>query len=471
MDATIVIPTKNAGVFFEKVLNMIFQQNTTFTYEVICVDSGSNDETLDIINKFDCILYQIQPSEFGHGKTRNFGASKGSGRYIVFITQDALPVNENWLHSFISAMEEHPTAQGSFGIHYPYPDCNIYDKNDIHGAFVRFGEENFLVWMQDKDKYLQDEGYRHYLCFFSDNNSCLRRTAWETTPYEDVDFAEDQIWARAMIESGEKTLYCPHAAVYHSHNYKLTTYFSRYYDEFKSIWNVHQYTIAPTKKKMVVNCISHIKREILYTRSLSELSKKNKYKWCLYCIARNIYRYIAGYLGGRYHTFSKKKQVRLDKKYSQQYKQINRGNTMSITKRFFNYLDKNGLKSTLNRIVKGKPPLPIPQPSFTPNHNQSNSVPAAVVPTIDIIGFYDFIIANDSIPFSITDFHKEKDRNIILNWVIPEPGVGSGGHQTIFRFVSYLEKMEFTIRFTCLKLRLCEVMMHSKNSQGLIFRH
>ena len=52
MDVTIVIPTKNAGRLFEKVLKKVFAQETTYEYEVICVDSGSSDNTIEIIKKF-----------------------------------------------------------------------------------------------------------------------------------------------------------------------------------------------------------------------------------------------------------------------------------------------------------------------------------------------------------------------------------------------------------------------------------
>ena len=52
MDVSIVIPTKNAGALFDKVLERVFQQETNYTYEVICVDSGSSDGTLDIIKKY-----------------------------------------------------------------------------------------------------------------------------------------------------------------------------------------------------------------------------------------------------------------------------------------------------------------------------------------------------------------------------------------------------------------------------------
>ena len=49
MDVTIVIPAKNGGKLFDRVLERVFNQETEYEYEVICVDSGSKDETLSII--------------------------------------------------------------------------------------------------------------------------------------------------------------------------------------------------------------------------------------------------------------------------------------------------------------------------------------------------------------------------------------------------------------------------------------
>ena len=140
MDVTIVIPTKNGGKLFDKVLKAVFSQKTEYEYEVICVDSGSSDETVSIIKKHPCSLYEISPEEFGHGKTRNFGASKGTGTYIVFITQDAMPASDKWLQNFIDGMRSDPEIVGGFGIHYPYPNCNVIDKRDLYYHFKNFND-------------------------------------------------------------------------------------------------------------------------------------------------------------------------------------------------------------------------------------------------------------------------------------------------------------------------------------------
>lgn len=257
MDATIVIPTKNAGIIFDEVLKNIFEQETQYSYEVICVDSGSKDSTLEIIKKYPVKLYEIEPSEYGHGKTRNYGASKGTGEFILFITQDAMPVDKYWLENFINGMKIDPEVVGGFGKHLPYPDCNLFDKRDITMHFDGFGKENTIYYLEDRERYQIEEGYRHLLAYYSDNNSCMRRSIWEKYPYPDVNFAEDQIWARQMIELGYKKLYCPSAMVYHSHNFKLTTYFARYFDEYKGLYELHQFQIASSIFRAVKQCILH----------------------------------------------------------------------------------------------------------------------------------------------------------------------------------------------------------------------
>lgn len=60
---------------------------------------------------------------------------------------------------------------------------------------------------------------------------------------------------------------------------------------------------------------------------------------------------------------------------------------------------------------------------------------------IDVIGFYDYIMDNEEIKFNKEEYIQKKDGQIILNWVIPEMGIGSGGHINIFRFVNHLQNM------------------------------
>ncbi|MCI9138183.1 MAG: glycosyltransferase family 2 protein [Lachnospiraceae bacterium] len=320
MDVSIVIPTKNGGSLLNEVLRNIFKQKTKYLYEVICVDSGSKDETIQIIKNFDIKLYQIEPEDFGHGKTRNFGASKGSGEFIIFITQDAVPASECWMENLVNAMKLDDDIAGGFGIHYPYPDCNIIDKRDITMHFRGFGEDNTIFFLEDNERYKIDEGYRHLLGFFSDNNSCLRRSVWEKYPYEDVNFSEDQIWARKIIELGYKKVYCPFAPVFHSHNYKISSYFGRYFDEHKALYVIHQYINIKKWYFVLPAAFRHIYIDSKYVKNM-KIGKKRKLKELNYIIWRNLSRYVAGYLGGHYAFYPNWYKKFLDRHISQQYKQ------------------------------------------------------------------------------------------------------------------------------------------------------
>lgn len=322
MDVTIVIPTKNGGDLLEEVLQRIFEQKTQYEYEVICVDSGSSDRTVEIIDKYPCRLEQIPPKEFGHGKTRNYGASLGNGEYIVFITQDALPADCNWLENFVNAMKMDSEVVAGFGRHLPYPGCNVLDNRDINLHFKGFGDVNTVYYMEDKNRYEEEEGYRHFLAFFSDNNSCLKRSIWEKYPYPDVNFSEDQIWMKKMIELGFKKVYCPDAVVHHSHNYPLNTYFKRFYDEYKAVYQIHQYKMFPSVPRMLYGILRITKADIRYIWGKSNGVERKCY-WTYYAAVRNSYRCIAGYIAGNYASYSEKKKQFFDRHISQQYDQIN----------------------------------------------------------------------------------------------------------------------------------------------------
>ncbi len=59
---------------------------------------------------------------------------------------------------------------------------------------------------------------------------------------------------------------------------------------------------------------------------------------------------------------------------------------------------------------------------------------------IDIPGFYGFVTNDTPIPLDVSQREEaEKNGTILLNWIIPEMGIGSGGHMNIFRFISLLE--------------------------------
>lgn len=238
---TVVIPTKNGGPLLDRVLSSIFSQQAPWAFEVLVVDSGSTDETLTIARKYPRLrLIQIEPAEFGHGKTRNLAVESAKGEYVAMLTQDALPSSSSWLVELLKPVLEDDRVAGVFGRHIAYPESSVFTRYELEQHFAGFTRYP-VIELDDRQRYLTDEGYRQLLYFFSDNNALLRRSVWEQIPYPEVDFAEDQAWACKIVEAGYRKAYSHNAAVYHSHEYGLWERLQRSFDESYALCRLFDY--------------------------------------------------------------------------------------------------------------------------------------------------------------------------------------------------------------------------------------
>ena len=89
IDLSIIIPAYNGALLLNRCLDSIFNQNTQYSYEVILVDDGSTDNSVELIEarkEPNIILYQQQNA--GPAMARNKGIELAQGRYIAFIDAD-----------------------------------------------------------------------------------------------------------------------------------------------------------------------------------------------------------------------------------------------------------------------------------------------------------------------------------------------------------------------------------------------
>jgi GT2 family glycosyltransferase len=255
-EISVVILTYNGERYLAEVLNAIFAQKTTLTFEVVAVDSGSSDRTLEILEKHTIRIIQIPNREFGHGRTRNFGAQSTGGQYVVFLTQDATPANENWLENLVCPLVEDQRVAGAYSRQIPRPDCNPIESRDIGigaGPLSTVKKVDF----QDPIQKTNYDAHRTSFITFSNVSSCIRRNALDTLPFsEQIVMVEDQEWCKRAIESGYWVIYEATSSVYHSHNHSLQMIYKRHFDygvslrEFESsppsITRVLFYTVFET---------------------------------------------------------------------------------------------------------------------------------------------------------------------------------------------------------------------------------
>lgn len=304
---SVIIPTYNGGSLFEEVMDKVLKQKLKDgkQFEVICIDSQSSDGTYEYLVKKSqednrLKVYQIDKKTFQHGRTRNLGASYGTGTYIAFMTQDAMPYDENWLQELINPFSLDEEIVGSYSKHLPYDDCDIFEKELLNQFFLSFGEDTTIYYIEDQEKYDNDDAYRSKLCFYSDNASAMRRSIWEVIPYPEVEFGEDQKWARLIIEKGYKKAYAAHSVIYHSHSYNFKQFYARYKEEGKSLYLIYHVKLVEGYLDLAKKLPYHILNDFKYLLGkyrAKQLKLKDVLYWSYFSIGKNTARYF-GLLDG-----------------------------------------------------------------------------------------------------------------------------------------------------------------------------
>ena len=88
IDISIIVPIYNAEKYLNKCLDSLTKQ-TKKELEFILVNDGSTDKTEEIIKEYqDKRIKYFKNKNQGIGKTRNFGISKSSGKYLMFVDSD-----------------------------------------------------------------------------------------------------------------------------------------------------------------------------------------------------------------------------------------------------------------------------------------------------------------------------------------------------------------------------------------------
>lgn len=222
---SVLLLTKNAGRRFEDVLAAVFAQRGV-DFEVLAMDSGSTDGTLELLGRHRVEVHRIPSGAFSHGGTRNRIAALARGSLLAFLTQDARPVGTSWLASLKAAVED-PRVAGATGRQIPRP--GIRDAERYFQSYLYPPAPRRMVLKSG-------QRYRVADFFFSNANSIVRKSVWREVPFpEHVVMSEDQWWAREVLKRGYELAYAPDAAVEHSHDHGPVALFKRNFDSGASL--------------------------------------------------------------------------------------------------------------------------------------------------------------------------------------------------------------------------------------------
>jgi rhamnosyltransferase len=242
MSVSIVIRACNEEKHIDRLLQGISQQ-TLKNPEIILVDSGSSDHTLDIVSRYPVKVVQIQPEEFTFGYSLNRGINHSQGDLVVIASAHVYPVYPDWLERILA----------------PFSDPQValtYGKQRGNGL-NRFSEgQIFQHWYPDVTQLHQPYP------FCNNANAAIRRSLWQDQHYDEtLPGLEDLEWAHRIMARGYTISYVAEAEVIHVHEETPSMVFNRYRREamsFKRLFPQEHYNLWHLFHNLTTNIASDI---------------------------------------------------------------------------------------------------------------------------------------------------------------------------------------------------------------------
>jgi GT2 family glycosyltransferase len=233
---SIIIPTKNAGKEFNITLERIRNQKGVKVISIVVVDSGSVDGTIQSAKNYHAEVYTIEPGEFNHGLTRNFGAAHTTGDYLLFMVQDAIPIGEYWLFEILNKFQSDKEIAGINCRQIPRSDADLYSCYILwsHNIFMDFNKDKITQISKENFMNLSGIDKRRFagvenVCF------CIKKDIFDNFKFNKMDYAEDIDLGIRLIENGYKIGFLYSSGVIHSHKRGSNYFLKRNYVNNKSL--------------------------------------------------------------------------------------------------------------------------------------------------------------------------------------------------------------------------------------------
>ncbi|MFS0901230.1 glycosyltransferase family 2 protein [Mycolicibacterium litorale] len=204
-----VIRAHNEGRHIGRLLKGLDQQ-TVRPDEVILVDSGSDDDTVEIAEAAGCRIVHISKKEFSFGRALNRGCAAANGDVLLFASAHVYPVYDTYVEHLSGAFDREGVA--------------IAYGRQVGDERTKFSESRVMLkWFPNEN--IWDQGHP-----FSNNaNAAVLKSVWQESPYDEtLTGLEDLHFAQKAIERGHKVAYVADAPVVHVHEESWSVTRNRY---------------------------------------------------------------------------------------------------------------------------------------------------------------------------------------------------------------------------------------------------
>ncbi len=219
IDFSIIVPTYNRVDEIKEFLHFANAlQYPKQNFEVIVIDDGSQDNTVDLLRKspqiFPCLnLHWWQQENSGPAKARNKGAGFAKGRYLLFADSDCLlpPQWLNQIHKELNKQE----VQFFGGPDREHPKFNKMQKA------ISYAMTSFLTTGGIRGKRKKNFHPRSF-------NMGIEKSAFASVGgFSDLRFGEDIDLSLKLSEKGYQSRLFPKAWVYHKRRANLRQFFKQ----------------------------------------------------------------------------------------------------------------------------------------------------------------------------------------------------------------------------------------------------
>jgi rhamnosyltransferase len=210
---SIIVRTFNEARHLPELLEAVARQDhPAERREVVLVDSGSTDGTLEIAARHCCRIHRISKDRFSFGRSLNEGCALALGEILVCISGHCVPTDARWLSRLLEPFRD-PYIGATYG-------------RQVGGPATRFSEHQIFA------KYFPEGGPSQSPFFTNNANSAWRREVWQQLLFdEDLTGLEDMHLGRRVVQSGLRVQYVADAAVYHHHHESWSQVRRRYFRE------------------------------------------------------------------------------------------------------------------------------------------------------------------------------------------------------------------------------------------------
>ena len=207
VETSIIIRTLNEAGHLERLIQSIHRQSYK-DWEIVLVDSGSTDATLELARKYVANIQHVARRDFTYGRALNLGCQHSQGRYLACVSAHVYPVNDEWLGNLVRPFEDPKT-----GMVYGHQTGRSHLSEERHVDRYFAGGSKVLV--------SEPAG--------NNANAAVRKDLWVDQPYdESLPGLEDLDWARRVQARGYHVYYAADASVYHSHDESFVRIYRRY---------------------------------------------------------------------------------------------------------------------------------------------------------------------------------------------------------------------------------------------------